>query len=181
MDLVWQIQHLWVFQITTPVSHSSDLSDPSLKSVASGMKCGIHWEGMFHRDEGLQGNVWKWKKSHDGLHFSGCQMQLGRQPACLEKASFHILMTKFFFLFFFLWWILKFLKLFLLKRTVTQQSLFYMHISLSPTNQGKCKIGDSTEKLKSWPEQFWKSVSLFKHCFIRFRLLLLFSAIRGPG
>lgn len=97
---MWQIQHLWVFQITTPVSHSSDLSDPSLKSVASGMKCGIHWEGMFHRNEGLRGKVWKWKKSHDGLHFSGCQMQLGRQPACLEKASFHILVTKFFFLLF---------------------------------------------------------------------------------
>ena len=100
MDLVWQIQHLWVFQITTPVSHSSDLSDPSLKPVVSGMKCGVHWEGMFHRNEGLQGKVWKWKKSHDGLHFFGCQKRLGSQPACLEKASFHILVTKFFFLFF---------------------------------------------------------------------------------
>lgn len=82
------------------VSHSLDLSDASLKPVMSGMKCGGHWEGMFYRNERLQGKDWKWKKSHDGLRFSSCQMQLGSQPGCLEKAVFHILVTKFFFLFF---------------------------------------------------------------------------------
>lgn len=82
------------------VSHSSDLSDASLKPVMSGMKCGGHWGGMFYRNEGLQGKDWKWKKSHDGLCFSSCQMQLGSQPGCLEKKVFHILVTKFFFLIF---------------------------------------------------------------------------------
>lgn len=65
----------------------------------TGMKCGGHREGMFYRNEGLQGKDWKWKKIRDGRHFSSCQMQLGSQPGCLQKAVFHTLVTKFSFFF----------------------------------------------------------------------------------
>lgn len=44
--------------------------------------------GNVLQNEGLQGKDWKWKNSHDGLCFSSCQMKLGSQPECLEKAVF---------------------------------------------------------------------------------------------